>query len=201
MDSQFRRWLSFYYLIVVLWRGTESHTQLNSRPRPHESSTEKQASSLPTNSIDHVGQHRPTVSVPLAKATTAFHSSRLVQSLITKPNSYLYNPKDDDETPLDRVKRDPAPFVCKSKFIPGVISSSILVLADGYFPDRHNCRIYHICTSGVDTASVCGEGTAWDPVKKNCGWENTVECKKGLRRWDQITDIRGGTQVMMMSVE
>ena len=40
--------------------------------------------------------------------------------------------------------------------------------------------------------AVCGEGTAWDPIKKNCGWENTVECKKGLRRWDQITDIRGG---------
>ncbi len=63
---------------------------------------------------------------------------------------------------------------------------------DGYFPDRQNCRIYHICTSGVDTAAVCGEGTAWDPIKKNCGWENTVECKKGLRKWDQITDIRGG---------
>lgn len=69
------------------------------------------------------------------------------------------------------------------------LSSSI---ADGYFPDRQNCRIYHICTSGVDTAAVCGEGTAWDPVTKNCNWENTVQCKKGLRRWDQITDIRGG---------
>jgi hypothetical protein len=67
-----------------------------------------------------------------------------------------------------------------------------LFLADGYFPDRQNCRIYHICTSGVDTAAVCGEGTAWDPVKKNCNWENTVECKKGLRKWNEITDIRGG---------
>lgn len=65
-------------------------------------------------------------------------------------------------------------------------------IADGYFPDRQNCRIYHICTSGVDTAAVCGEGTAWDPVTKNCNWENTVQCKKGLRKWDQITDIRGG---------
>ena len=68
-----------------------------------------------------------------------------------------------------------------------------LLSADGYFPDRHNCRIYHICTSGVDTASVCAEGTSWDPIKRNCGWENTVECKKGMRKWDQITDIRGGT--------
>jgi hypothetical protein len=73
------------------------------------------------------------------------------------------------------------------------------LLADGYYPDRQNCRIYHICTSGVDTAAVCGEGTAWDPIKKNCGWENTVECKKGLRKWDQITDIRGGRKYLINS--
>ncbi|UJR37385.1 hypothetical protein I4U23_030091 [Adineta vaga] len=110
--------------------------------------------------------------------TTTTSSNGIFPSLVTKPNSYLYNPDEDDEILLERVKRDPAPFVCK---------------ADGYYPDRQNCRIYHICTSGVDTASVCGEGTVWDPVKKNCNWENTVQCKKGLRRWDQITDIRGVT--------
>ncbi|CAF5153363.1 unnamed protein product, partial [Rotaria magnacalcarata] len=44
-------------------------------------------------------------------------------------------------------------------------------------------------------------GTAWDPVKKNCGWENTVECKKGLRKWDQITDIRGGEEKKMRFIE
>ena len=34
--------------------------------------------------------------------------------LITKPNSYLYDPNDDDDDDeLDRVKRDAAPFVCK----------------------------------------------------------------------------------------
>ncbi len=70
--------------------------------------------------------------------------------------------------------------------------ASRCILADGYYPDRQNCRIYHICTSGVDTASVCGDGTVWDPVKKICNWETTIQCKKGLRKWDQITDIRGG---------
>jgi len=67
-----------------------------------------------------------------------------------------------------------------------------IFLADGYHPDRQNCRIYHICTGGVDTAAVCGDGTAWDPVKKTCNWENTVACVKGLRKWDEITDSRGG---------
>ncbi|CAF1617649.1 unnamed protein product [Adineta ricciae] len=104
-------------------------------------------------------------------------SNGIFPSLVTKPNSYLYDSDEDDEIILDRVKRDPAPFVCKG---------------DGYYPDRQNCRVYHICTSGVDTPSVCGEGTVWDPVKKNCNWENTVQCKKGLRRWDQITDAGGG---------
>ncbi|UJR08864.1 hypothetical protein I4U23_013119 [Adineta vaga] len=118
----------------------------------------------------------------LGSATIQYHRNigyfiSTIQSFITKPNSYLYNP-DEDESLLDRIKRDTTPFVCKT---------------DGYFPDRQNCRIYHICTSGVDTASVCAEGTAWDPVKKNCGWENTVECTKGLRKWNQITDIRGVT--------
>ena len=68
----------------------------------------------------------------------------------------------------------------------------LVIVADGYFPDRQNCRIYHICSSGVDTAAVCGDGTSWDPVKNNCNWENSVQCKKGLRKWDEITDIRGG---------
>ena len=43
-------------------------------------------------------------------------SSTTIQSLITKPNSYLYNPDDDnDEFLLDRVKRDTTPFVCKGE--------------------------------------------------------------------------------------
>ncbi|CAF1042460.1 unnamed protein product [Adineta steineri] len=113
--------------------------------------------------------------------STTLPTTKLSQSLITKPNSYLYNPNDDDDDDdilLNRIKRDSTPFVCK---------------ADGYYPDRQNCRIYHICTSGVDTAAVCGEGTVWDPAKKICGWADTIQCKKGLRKWNEITDIRGVT--------
>ncbi|CAF3393798.1 unnamed protein product [Rotaria socialis] len=125
-----------------------------------------------TNSNDNIFHYQSTFSTSLQNSTI------VAQYPITKPNSYLYNPDEDEDILSGRMKRDATPFVCKT---------------DGYFPDRQNCRIYHICTSGVDTASVCGEGTAWDPVKKNCNWENTVECKKGLRKWDQITDIRGVT--------
>ncbi len=37
--------------------------------------------------------------------------------LITKPNSYLYNPDDDEDDEIERVKRDATPFVCKGEII------------------------------------------------------------------------------------
>ncbi|CAF3908763.1 unnamed protein product [Rotaria sp. Silwood2] len=150
--------------------STESHLLWNIIKQKYES----------TKSIDIISQYQSTFPTFLKNDTTTLHSNITFQLLITKSNSYLYNPDEDDDndSSLNRIKRDKTPFVCK---------------ADGYYPDRENCRIYHICTSGVDTAAVCGEGTSWDPVKKNCNWENTVQCKKGLRKWDQITDIRGVT--------
>ncbi len=42
--------------------------------------------------------------------------STIPTPLITKPNSYLYNPDDDDDD-IDRVKRDAAPFVCKGEIV------------------------------------------------------------------------------------
>ena len=47
------------------------------------------------------------------ETTTA--SNAIFQTLATRPNSYLYNPDDDDDIILSRVKRDPAPFVCKGR--------------------------------------------------------------------------------------
>ncbi|CAF0931993.1 unnamed protein product, partial [Didymodactylos carnosus] len=110
--------------------------------------------------------------------TQQTHTSRTL--LVTKPNSYILNEDDDLDDELEdgggkRVKRA---FTCKT---------------DGYFPDYNNCRIYHMCNAGIDTAVVCGEGTAWDPEKKNCGWTDTVECRNGVRKWEKITDIRGMT--------
>jgi hypothetical protein len=68
-------------------------------------------------SIDHISEHQPTFSTTLENDQTTFHSNIHFQSLITKPNSYLYNPDDDDEILLNRVKRDPTPFVCKGKIL------------------------------------------------------------------------------------
>ena len=50
----------------------------------------------------------------VAGDTTTLPASLVLRTLITRPNSYLYNPDDeDDETLLNRGKREAAPFVCK----------------------------------------------------------------------------------------
>jgi len=49
-------------------------------------------------------------SVDLIRITT----TKTIQTLVTKPNSYIYEP-DDSEDILERKKREPTPFVCKSK--------------------------------------------------------------------------------------
>lgn len=56
-----------------------------------------------------------TKSTAFQDTLTTTISNGIFPSLVTKPNSYLYNPDEDEEIILDRVKRDPAPFVCKGK--------------------------------------------------------------------------------------
>lgn len=194
MDSSLWWWF-MSICIVASSISIQAHRLSHSVKEKYESTNIKQTSKK--SSVDYVSQSQSISSSYLAEITSTIRPSSTIQSLVTKPNSYLYDPNDDDdddEILLGRVKRESPPFVCKgkiSKFCKKEIFSSYF-LADGYYPDRQNCRVYHICTSGVDTAAVCAEGTAWDPIQRNCVWENTVECKKGLRRWDQITDIRGG---------
>ncbi|CAF4217761.1 unnamed protein product [Rotaria magnacalcarata] len=182
MDSQYW-WCFIVYLINIFLNSIETRYLFTTVKQQNESTNKNQIS---TKSIYSILQYQSTMPPFLAENSTEIRSNDIIQSFVTRPNSYLYNLETDDEMLLNRAKRDNVPFVCK---------------IDGYFPDRSNCRIYHICTSGVDTAAVCAEGTAWDPVKKNCGWENTVECKKGLRKWDQITDIRGGEEKKMIFIE
>lgn len=96
-----------WYLIFVLINSIQSHSFLLS----NEPTLEKQTS---TKSTDQRVEYQSTITTSLATFTTTIRSSSTIQSLITKRNSYLYNP-DEEETLLDRIKRDAAPFVCKSK--------------------------------------------------------------------------------------
>jgi hypothetical protein len=100
MDSQICWWFIILFLKTIQTRNLFN-----------ESTNKKQTPTLSTNNSV---QYQSNYSTSLAKITTTIRSSNTIQSFITKPNSYIYNP-DDDEFILDRVKREPAPFVCKSK--------------------------------------------------------------------------------------
>jgi hypothetical protein len=97
MDSA-RGWC----LILLLFHTGESRRLVPS----HESTSTK-------STVDLL-QSQSTLATPVAALTTTVHSGSALQLLVTKPNSYLYNPE-EDETPFERMKREAAPFVCKSK--------------------------------------------------------------------------------------
>lgn len=63
----------------------------------------------------------------LKNVPTSLNTTTIVPYLITKPNSYLYNPEEDEDILLGRVKRDTTPFVCKSKIF--IFSSYHLLLS------------------------------------------------------------------------
>jgi hypothetical protein len=96
-------------LSFLLFNSTESNILLDLIKQINES----------TKSINTIGQYQSTFPTSLRNDKTTFRSNISLQSLITKPNSYLYNPDDDDdeEVLLNRVKRDSTPFVCKSKIL------------------------------------------------------------------------------------
>jgi hypothetical protein len=113
MERQFC-WCIIIYLIIFI--NSIQSTYLFHLKQRNESTNKKQTSVLSSKkSSDNFMQHQSTLSTSLARATTTIQSSNTFQSLITKPNSYLYNPDEDDEILLNRVKRHPVPFVCKSK--------------------------------------------------------------------------------------
>ena len=119
MDRQIGRCLQLYFLIIVC-HLIDSRTLLSSNHHSHDSTDEKQTPFSPSSpSLASLQQYRSTISPSLADRSTTIHSNAALPPFITKPNSYLYDPADDEnddseQIVLNRVKRDPAPFVCKS---------------------------------------------------------------------------------------
>ena len=100
--------------ILVSSVSIQSHRLSNSVEDKDESTYTKQTSKKST--VNYFDQSQPISSSNLAEITSTIRPNDTVQPLVTKPNSYLYNPNDDDDAVLlERVKRESAPFVCKSK--------------------------------------------------------------------------------------
>lgn len=121
MDRQIGRCLQLYFLTFVC-HSIDSRTLLSSIHPSHDSTDEKQTPfSSSSSSIASLQQHRSTLSPSLADRSTTIHANATLPPFITKPNSYLYDPADDEvdddnneQIVLNRAKREPVPFVCKS---------------------------------------------------------------------------------------
>merc|ERR1719266_2992046 len=50
-------------------------------------------------------------------------------------------------------------------------------LADGLFPDPHNCRGFVKCAQGDPYHMVCSGGLYFDPVTYNCNWPFATDCQ------------------------
>merc|ERR1711953_1347834 len=50
-------------------------------------------------------------------------------------------------------------------------------LADGLFPDPHNCRGFVKCAQGDPYHMVCSGGLFFDPVTYNCNWPFATDCQ------------------------
>jgi hypothetical protein len=103
--------ISVFSVIVsfLLFNSTEGNILLNVTRQKNVS----------TKSINTISHYQSTFSTSLKNDQTTFHSNIILQSLITKPNSYLYNPNEDNDNEIlvNRIKRDTTPFVCKGELL------------------------------------------------------------------------------------
>jgi hypothetical protein len=51
-----------------------------------------------------------------------------------------------------------------------------LNIADGYFGNAQDCRIYHVCVDGREYRSMCAPGLAWESLLRLCMPAHLVGC-------------------------
>ncbi|CAF3963307.1 unnamed protein product [Adineta steineri] len=62
------------------------------------------------------------------------------------------------------------------------------VLDDGFFPDKNDCRKFHVCYGGIQSIRRCKEGMLWDETKIGCNMQNITICTGGRQKWKQDDD-------------
>ncbi|CAF3864024.1 unnamed protein product [Rotaria magnacalcarata] len=59
---------------------------------------------------------------------------------------------------------------------------------DGFYPDKDDCRKFHVCYSGTQSVRWCKEGMLWDEIKIGCGMQNVTVCSGGRKTWTHDED-------------
>ena len=55
--------------------------------------------------------------------------------------------------------------------------------ADGFYPDREDCRKFHVCFNGIQSIRWCKDGMLWDENKIGCSSQNQTQCPNGRKKW------------------
>ena len=54
---------------------------------------------------------------------------------------------------------------------------------DGFYPDKDDCRKFHVCYSGTQSIRWCKEGMIWDETKIGCSMQNNTVCTGARKKW------------------
>jgi len=58
-----------------------------------------------------------------------------------------------------------------------MVHSYFKCTSDGFFPDKIDCWVYHICDGGTHSVRACEEDLFFNPKTGLCDWPMNVECK------------------------
>ena len=61
--------------------------------------------------------------------------------------------------------------------IPLTIGESFKCVKDGFFPDKRDCWIYHICVGSTHSVKACKEDLLFNPNKNECDWAMNVRAE------------------------
>jgi hypothetical protein len=54
------------------------------------------------------------------------------------------------------------------------IADNFKCVKDGFFPDKGDCWIYHICVGTTHSVKACKEDLLFNPIKNECDWAMNV---------------------------
>ncbi|CAF3365201.1 unnamed protein product [Rotaria sp. Silwood1] len=57
-------------------------------------------------------------------------------------------------------------------------SETFKCVKDGFFPDKKDCWIYHICVGSTHSVKACKEELLFNPIKNECDWAMNVNCSQ-----------------------
>lgn len=58
--------------------------------------------------------------------------------------------------------------------IPFTNSDTFKCVKDGFYPDKKDCWIYHICDGASHSVKACKEDLLFNPIKNECDWAMNV---------------------------